>query len=98
MPSGTHPQAGETLEESGSERDAVLPVRPYLFLVIEADRPAAGGARYSLAGVEEVVLGRGDERSMRRTQKAAGDRLTIASPDGGCPPPTRRSRASATRS
>ena len=39
------------------------PVRSHLFVVLECDRPLAGGARYSLEGVEKVVIGRGRERS-----------------------------------
>ncbi len=72
--------AGATLEESGSSADVILPVRPHLFLVIEADRPSAGGARYSLSGVEEVVVGRGDERSVRRVKRADGERLVVRVP------------------
>lgn len=71
---------GETLEESGSDDAPILPACPHLFLVVEADRPSAGGARYSLAGVNEVVLGRGDERSATRVRRADGDRLAVRVP------------------
>jgi transcriptional regulator with AAA-type ATPase domain len=76
----SHPKAGETLEDSGAGPDAVLPVRPYLFLVLEADRPSAGGARYALADVDEVAIGRGDARSVRRTAKSGGERVSIRVP------------------
>jgi transcriptional regulator with PAS, ATPase and Fis domain len=39
---------------------------PYLFLVLECERPEVGGARYSLAEVSEVRIGRGDSRGCRR--------------------------------
>jgi DNA-binding NtrC family response regulator len=37
-----------------------------LFLVLEGDRPLAGGLRCSLEGVDEVLIGRGPERTVRR--------------------------------
>jgi sigma-54 dependent transcriptional regulator, acetoin dehydrogenase operon transcriptional activator AcoR len=43
-------------------------LEPYLFLVIEGARIAAGGARVALAGVDVLVLGRGDQRVTRRTE------------------------------
>lgn len=46
-----------------SEHTTISPVHPYLFLVLECDRPTSQGARYALAGVDEVVIGRGAERS-----------------------------------
>jgi hypothetical protein len=64
----TDPQqsAGHTLEEGGGARDEASEARPHLFLAIEADRPFAGGARYALSGVDEVILGRGDARGAWR--------------------------------
>ncbi len=40
---------------------------PFLFLVGECDRPLAGGARWSLDGIDEVVVGRGPELGVERT-------------------------------
>ena len=80
MAGGRDAPAGETLEEGGVAPGAVLPARPQLFLAIEADRPSAGGARYSLGGVAEVVLGRAEERSVRRVARADGDHLTVHVP------------------
>ena len=56
-----------TVDDSGDTR----PSRqgravPYLVLGLECDRPAAGGARYSLEGVDCVTVGRGDARVARR--------------------------------
>jgi DNA-binding NtrC family response regulator len=57
----------------------VLPVRPYLFLVLECDRPTAGGVRYTLDTVDEVVIGRGAERTAERSEDAPGQ-LTVRVP------------------
>ena len=44
---------------------------PYLYLSLEGDRPWAGGVRMCLAGVHQVSIGRGTERSVSRS-KAGG--------------------------
>ncbi len=51
---------------------------PLLFVVLEADRPLARGARYSLAGVESVTIGRGDARTLARS--ADGKYLEVRIP------------------
>jgi DNA-binding NtrC family response regulator len=38
---------------------------PHLFLVLECDRPLAGGVRYGLAGLRAIEFGRASERSAR---------------------------------
>jgi len=76
----TEPQA-DTLEDSpGSHRDSVTPVRPHLFIVLECDRPTSGGARYALEEVDEVVIGRGSERSGTRTRVGGVNRLVVRIP------------------
>jgi DNA-binding NtrC family response regulator len=54
----------ETFEDSGgaylAEPHRVV---SHLFLVLECDRPLAGGVRYSLDGVRSVEFGRANERS-----------------------------------
>src|SRR5260370_34446859 len=61
----------DTFEDSvASHGPGLMPVHPYLFVVLECDRPVAGGARYALAGVDEVIVGRGSERSA--TPQVAG--------------------------
>jgi transcriptional regulator of acetoin/glycerol metabolism len=40
---------------------------PLLFLALEADRPLQRGARWSLAGVQTITIGRGDTRDGIRT-------------------------------
>jgi transcriptional regulator of acetoin/glycerol metabolism len=56
-------------------------VRPQLVLVLERARPLAGGARYSLAQVDRVTLGRGPERAVRRVVDDGRPTLEIAIPD-----------------
>ena len=58
MPSTTR----ETVQDRSS-LGVAHPGAPHLFVVLEASRPSAGGARYALEGVREVVVVRGDERS-----------------------------------
>lgn len=65
-----------TLRDAAADTDAVP--GPYLVLGIECARPAAGAARYSLAGIDEVRIGRGDARRARRTARV----LAIEVPDG----------------
>jgi hypothetical protein len=55
--------------------------KPYLFLVVEASRPAALGVRYALAGVDHVVLGRGDKRAGVRRDDEIGRALFVSVPD-----------------
>ncbi len=50
---------------------------PYLFVLLEADRPLEGGSRHLLEGIREVTLGRGTARTVERS----GDRLVLRFPD-----------------
>src|SRR6266536_2809004 len=71
----------DTLEDAlASYRSESLRPQPYLFLVLECDRPAAGGARYCLASIAEIVIGRGNERSSRRELSGGMSRLMIRVP------------------
>jgi DNA-binding NtrC family response regulator len=58
----------------GSERQRVA---PHLFLAFECARPTAQSARCSLEGVDEVVIGRGSERSAERSMEAGRCVLTV---------------------
>src|SRR5579872_2628270 len=62
-------------------REATAPVGPHLILGLECERPLAGAARYSLAGADEVVIGRGVERTARRSVDGRTRRVEIAIPD-----------------
>jgi DNA-binding NtrC family response regulator len=53
------------------------PSAPYLFLLLECERPADGSSRHSLLGVEEVLIGRGSARELSRSE----GRLELRIPD-----------------
>jgi DNA-binding NtrC family response regulator len=63
----------DSVASEGAKSDS--PPSPYCFLVLECDRPASGGARYGLAGVDEVAIGRGSER--RQTRRIEGGRTLL---------------------
>jgi len=68
----------QTWEDSPRARGSEeWPWQPHLFLILEGDRPEAAGARYSLAGVDEVRIGRGPERAARRCASAGLPRLDL---------------------
>src|SRR5258706_2439249 len=71
----------ETLkDEIASRRSGLLPVFPYLFVVLECDRPTAGGARYALGEVDEVIVGRGAARKGTLQKVEGVRRLTLTIP------------------
>jgi hypothetical protein len=75
------PRADQTLSDRrGAGTATVLAMRPYLFVVLEADRPLAGGARFALDGIDEVVIGRGPERVALREWAPGVRRLTLRLP------------------
>ncbi len=72
--------SGSTLsviEEGAGGRRAV----PLLYLVLEYRRPVAGSARYSLDGIDEVRLGRGESRTVAETAIDGARVLEITVPD-----------------
>ena len=66
--------AAETRPDEDSRTD---PRGPHLFIVLHCDVPLAGGARYRLADVDEVIFARGPERSSAREVTADGRLLTL---------------------
>jgi transcriptional regulator with AAA-type ATPase domain len=62
--------------------DAASSLTAQLFLVMEAGRPRAGGARYTLVNTEEVIIGRGASRHFARENGANSDgsRLRLSLP------------------
>ncbi len=54
----------------------------HLFLVLEGARPLAGGARWSLEGVDEVRIRRGSTRGVVREHDGGRQVLSIKLPDG----------------
>jgi len=71
------PPHDETLNETPIDEHAPI-VRPaaYLIVVLESERPRSGSSRHSLRGIDEVTLGRGDERRAKRD----GRRLEVSLP------------------
>ena len=57
----------QTLDEVSHAATGTGARSPLLFLVLEADRPLMRGARWSLAGVQTVTVGRGDARVALRS-------------------------------
>jgi transcriptional regulator with PAS, ATPase and Fis domain len=71
----------DTFEDSlGSHRGEAMLLHPFLFVVLECDRPTAGGARYALHGIDQVVVGRGPERSATRGVSSGASRLALQVP------------------
>jgi pSer/pThr/pTyr-binding forkhead associated (FHA) protein len=70
------PLQTESDERSSTPRGYV-PWRPHLFVVLEGERPGAGGMRAGLSEVDEVALGRGETRSAR----LEGRTLRVTVPD-----------------
>jgi len=52
----------------------------YLVVAVECDRPTAGGARYSLEGIDCVTIGRGEERKASRRQERDASILDLVVP------------------
>jgi transcriptional regulator with PAS, ATPase and Fis domain len=74
------------MAQDTEQTGAIAPVRgtalhSLLHLVMEAARPLAGGARQSLDGVDEVVLGRGDRRGAARRTVDGRTVLRVEVPD-----------------
>lgn len=74
--------SADTWDENEGGHGPTFVVHPHLFLALDADRPCSGGARYSLADVDEVVLGRGSTRRSSRERDGALRRLTVRTPGG----------------
>ena len=71
---------GTTEEPALDERRGPPPARPFLFVVLHCDRPALGGARYCLADVDVVDIGRGPERAASRRREGTTRRLDLRLP------------------
>jgi DNA-binding NtrC family response regulator len=68
----------ETLSKSRDDREpASVPPAPYLFVLLECDRPLGGSSRHSLADLDRVEIGRAEERTFERRDRA----LIIGIPD-----------------
>jgi DNA-binding NtrC family response regulator len=68
----------ETLDDKLRDQAGVTAVtKGYLFVVFEGARPLAGGARYALEGVDEIVIGRGSERAATLETRDGVGRLAL---------------------
>jgi sigma-54 dependent transcriptional regulator, acetoin dehydrogenase operon transcriptional activator AcoR len=52
-----------------------------LHVILECDRAHAGSVRFCLTAIEEVVIGRGAQRTATRSEVAGRTRLTVSVPD-----------------
>jgi DNA-binding NtrC family response regulator len=76
-----HATGAETWQEiADANLGALSPLKPHLFLVLEGDRPASGGARYALDEVDEVIIGRGSGRRAQRELAGNRRRLSVRVP------------------
>ena len=74
-------EATATAAEARERRDERAEARaPFLFVVFHCDAPLTPGARFGLAGTDEVVVARGPTRSARRTTTLDGRVLTLHVP------------------
>ncbi len=77
--------AGITLSLDGTGRKMGGPDepsrQPFLVVVLECSRPLARSARYSLANIHVVRLGRSNSRNMERLTKDQGHEMAIGIPD-----------------
>ncbi len=70
-----------TLEDGApTSSRGLFPLKPHLFVLLECDRPTFGGARYSLSGIDEVVICRSQERVAKRETSGKVTRLFVGLP------------------
>lgn len=79
MPLGKNGETSRDHRHVARSSDASA--RDHLFVLIECTRPLAGAARYDLTGIDEVLIGRGDTRAVRREVVAGVRRLLVTIPD-----------------
>ncbi len=70
-----------TVRKGGAQSLSTPTPTPHLFLILESRRPQALSARFSLAEIDEVILGRGKARSVERRVEDGIRRLIIRIPD-----------------
>jgi DNA-binding NtrC family response regulator len=74
-------QSGTWKDQPNTADGPQVLLRPHLVLAFECDRPLAGGARSDLSEVDEVVVGRGPERTVERRTVAGTRQLLVRAPD-----------------
>ncbi len=72
----------ETLsEQEPGTREPVAPVRPFLVVALECERPLEGPSLHWLDGLDEVHVGRGEAREWSRQVHEGRRRLLLRIPD-----------------
>lgn len=68
--------------EDGEFEESLTPsaIYPFLFVVLHSDQPALGGARYNLANVDTIEIGRASARSMQRETTGTTQKLQLGLP------------------
>jgi pSer/pThr/pTyr-binding forkhead associated (FHA) protein len=69
---------GTSSDDAFAGKTKRLVRQPFLFLVFDASHPLRGGARFSLAGVDDVIIGRGERRTAERRQDTGKAILVIS--------------------
>jgi DNA-binding NtrC family response regulator len=70
-----------TVDDRQTAHDGrVLPFAPHLVLLLECDRPLAGGMRIALDGLQYLDLGRGDDRALA-AKEGSSDAIQLTVPD-----------------
>jgi transcriptional regulator with GAF, ATPase, and Fis domain len=72
---------GDTLSLQESQLSAPRPSRGALVLLLEYQRPTSGSARFSLEGIDEVTIGRGETRSVEASSRRGTRCLHVCVPD-----------------
>ncbi len=70
-----------SLDDRGAQRAKGPQTEAQLIVALECSRPCARSARYSLAGVHSVLLGRASARRGEREESPSGRRLKVGIPD-----------------
>ena len=70
-----------SLDDRGTQRAKRPQTEAQLIVALECSRPCARSARYSLAGVHAVLVGRAGARRGEREESPAGRRLRVGIPD-----------------
>jgi DNA-binding NtrC family response regulator len=78
----TQPKLSSTITQVGDDGPGGADLRDLLYLALECERPLARSARYSLRSIDEVVIGRSDERTVRRVVDGGTRRVLIGVSDG----------------
>ncbi len=78
----TRGKLSSTITHVGDEVSGADDFEDLLYLALECERPLARSARYSLRSIDEVVIGRTDERTVTRSTEQGSRRLLIGVPDG----------------